>query len=415
MASISPYSKACSCYNSPMENTPTGKKSLIVLSVIGLLVSLQVGFTTFIDSSYLARALMPITPEPDRFVGYIFAATAAIALAFFLVAPRLLRKYGNTKVSLFASITLPLGLLLIALPIPLPLTVLTYLLITLDTTILFAALDIYVSRYVSEAKMGFLHGIFFAMCSLGFMLSPALSGVIAEGYQMSYVYIAAALAALPIPFIIWASFRDFSDPGYEDVPLLPSKELHTAAPDLIPVFSAQFALQTFYVMMTIYIPLYFVEHIGFTYDKFGYIITIALAMFVILPTPFGWLADKFMGEKEMIITGISLMGVSLIAIPMLAEHQQTFWLWALVLIISRIGATATESMSDAFFFKRIEYAHPSLIAFYRRARPLAWLIVPTIGATLLSLRIVDISQLLMLSGIAILFTIFFTARLRDTL
>jgi hypothetical protein len=122
-----------------------------------------------------------------------------------------------------------------------------------------------------------------------------------------------------------------------------------------------------------------------------------------------------MGEKEMIITGMVLMGASLIAIPILADSKQTFMLWALILIVSRIGATATESMSDAFFFKRIEYAHPSLIAFYRRARPLSWLIVPTIGATLLSLRIVDISKLLMLSGIAIILTIFFTAKLRDTL
>lgn len=398
-----------------MENTPTGKRSLIALSTIGLLVSLQIGFTTYIDSSYLSHALSKITAEPDRFVGYIFAATAAIALLYFLLAPRLLRKFGNTKVSIMASSTLPVGLLLIALPLPLPLTILTYLLITLDTTILFAALDVYVSRYVSEEKMGFVHGIFFAMCSLGFMLSPALSGYIAAGYALHYVYIAAALSALPIPFIIWKSFYDFSDPGYENVPLFIGKELHDAAPDLLPVFSAQFALQTFYVMMTVYIPLYFVEHIGFTYDKFGYIITIALAMFVILPTPFGWLADKFIGEKEMIITGMILMGASLIAIPILAEQHHTFLLWAIILIFSRIGATATESMSDAFFFKRIEYAHPSLIAFYRRARPLAWLIVPTIGATLLSLQIVDISHLLMYSGVAIIFTIVLTARLRDTL
>lgn len=398
-----------------MENTPTGKRSLIALSTIGLLVSLQVGFTTFIDSSYLAHALSKFTTEPDRLVGYIFAATAALALFYFLIAPKLLRKFGNTKVSILASSTLPLGLILIALPIPLPLTILTYLLVTLDTTILFASLDIYVSRYVSEAKMGFIHGIFFAMCSLGFMLSPALSGYIAAGYMMNYVYIAAAISALPIPFIIWSAFKDFTDPEYEDVPLLIGKELHDAAPDLLPVFSAQFALQTFYVMMTIYIPLYFVEHIGFTYDKFGYIITIALAMFVILPTPFGWLADRFIGEKEMIITGMVLMGASLIAIPLLAEQHQTFLLWAGILILSRIGATATESMSDAFFFKRIEYSHPSLIAFYRRARPLAWLIIPTIGATLLSLQIVDISQLLMISGVAIILTIALTVRLRDTL
>lgn len=398
-----------------MENTRSGKKSLIALSVIGLLVSLQVGFTTFIDSSYLARALSRFTTEPDRFVGYIFAATAALALVYFLLAPRLLRKYGNTKVSLFASISLPLGLLLLASPIPLPLTILTYLLVTLDTTILFAALDVFIAQYVSEARMGMIHGLFFAMCSLGFMLSPALSGIIAAGYMMSYVYIAAAISALPIPFIIWGGFKNFIDPGYDDVPLLPGKDLHEAAPDLIPVFAAQFALQTFYVMMTIYIPLYFVEHIGFTYDTFGYIITIALAMFVILPTPYGWIADNFIGEKEMIITGMVIMGASLIAIPLLAEQHQTFTLWAGLLIISRIGATATESMADTFFFKRIEHAHPSLIAFYRRARPLAWLIIPTISATLLSLQIVDIDRLLMLSGIAIMVTIVLTAKLRDTL
>jgi MFS family permease len=398
-----------------MENSSHGRRSLIVLSVVGLLASLQVGFTTFIDSSYLSHALSRFTAQPDRFVGYIFAATAGLALFYFLMAPKLMRRFGNTAVALFAAITLPLGLFLIASPIPLPLTILTYLLITLDTTMLFAALDVYISQYVSEAKMGILHGVFFAVCSLGFMLSPAFSGYIAAGYAMHFVYVAAAISALPIPFIIWFALRDFVDPTYDDVPLLIGKELHDAAPDLLPVFAAQFALQTFYVMMTIYIPLYFVEHIGFTYDEFGFVITIALAMFVILPTPYGWLADKFIGEKEMIITGMVIMGISLIVIPLFAEQQQSFALWATLLIISRIGATATESMSDTFFFKRIEYAHPSLIAFYRRARPLAWLIVPTIAATLLSLQVIGISRLLMFSGVAIIFAIALVARLRDTL
>ncbi len=398
-----------------MENTLIGKRSLMILSITGFLTSLEVGFTTYIDSSYLSRALSQYTSTPDRLVGYIFAATAALALLYFIVAPKILRRFGNTNVTLFAASTLPVALFAISMPLHIIPKILTYLLMTLDTTMIYAGLDIYISRYVSEEKMGVLHGVFFAILSLGFMLSPALSGYIASGYALHYVYIAAALSALPIPFFIRYAFKSFKDPHYDDVPLVISKRLHELTPDLFPVFSAQFALQTFYVMMTIYVPLYFVEHIGFTYDRFGYIITMALAMFVILPTPYGWLADKFIGEKEMIITGMVVMGATLIAIPFFAETQQTFFFWALLLIISRIGATATESMADAFFFKRIEYAHPSLIAFYRRARPLAWLIVPTIGATLLTLQIIDISSLLAVSGVAIIGMIALTAKLRDTL
>lgn len=387
---------------------------IIIVSISGFLLSFQLGFTTFIDSMYLSSSLSKYTDFPDRSVGYIYSIAAAITLLVFIFAPKLLRKFGNTKITTILSALLPISLLVLAIQPNIVFILISYLIVALSASIIFTTDDIYISSYAKEEDTGFIRGIYFAIISLGFMFSPALGGYIVEAYGLSYAYYAGALCTLPIPFLTWFTFKNYKDENYEDVPVLPTSKLKADSKDLMPIFWSHFALQSFYAVMTIYIPIYFVEFIGIGYDKFGYLLTIALATFVILPTPLGYIADKYFGEKEMIIIGVMLMGGALVAIPILAKHPQSLLVWGIVLLISRIGATMTESMTDVFFFKKIEHRHPSYVSFYRRTRPLAFLVVPALSAILLGTRLVDISELIMLIGFLIVLTVVFPFKLIDT-
>ncbi len=387
---------------------------IVIISVCGFLLSLQLGLTTFTDSIYLSSALSKYTANPDRSVGYIYALGAAFSLLVFIFAPKLLRKFGNTKITTILGILIPVSLVLIGLNPNILILLVSFLIMSLGASIVFTTDDIYISSYASENDTGFIRGIYFAIISLGFMFAPAIGGYIVTIHGLSYAYFAGAICTIPLSFLTWFTFKNYKDEKYEDVPILPTHKLKAASADLMPIFWSHFALQAFYAIMTIYVPIYFIESLGISYDKFGYILTIALATFVILPAPLGYLADKYFGEKEMITIGIFLMGLSLISIPILAKHPQSILVWGIVLLISRIGATMTESMSDVFFFKKIEHRHPSFVSFYRRTRPLAFLIIPTVSALLLSTRLIDISELLLISGILIMGAVVFPLKLIDT-
>lgn len=390
------------------------KKQIIAISAIGFFLSLQLGFTLFIDSSYLSKILSRVINNPDNIVGYIFASAFLFSLVGMLKFPKLLRRFGVVKVLATAGILLPISLLILFFEPPVILAIIAYFIITVCDVFVLASNDILLPSYMDEENTGLIHGIYFAIISLGFMISPAIAGYLVEAKGLSYAYLAGVFCTFFISFITYFIFKKFKDGKYEDVPVLPNKKLRKSSSDLMPVFWSQFALQAFYAIMTVYAPIYFVEKIGIGHDNFGYILTIALSTFVIMPTFLGYFADKFIGEKEMIITGMLLMSGSLIAIPILARHPQSLIVWGTIIFISRIGATMTESMTDAFFFKKIEHAHPSLVSFYRRARPLAYLSTPAACAILLSTKIIDISQVFLFSGLFIIVMIFQTYKLIDT-
>ncbi len=390
------------------------KWKVIILSVISFLLSLQLGFTTFIDSEFLSHLLKRHTSTPDNYVGYIFAFDSLLGLLIMLFFPKILRKSGARLVLLASSILLPIALFCMYLEPHVAIAIMLGLIITISSTLIFAVSDILLSSYVDDNHTGIARGLYFALMSLGFMISPAISGYVVSTHGLKFAYLLGASCVILLPLISYFPFRKFTDDSYEDVPFLPNKELRKKASDLMPVFWSHFSLQAFYAIMTIYAPLYFIEKIGLGRDEFGYILTIALSTFVILPTFLGYIADKILGEKEMITLGIVLMGLSLISIPILSRHPQSLFVWGIVLFVSRVGATLTESMTDVFFFKKIEHAHPALIAFYRRARPLALFIIPGICAALLSIRLFDISELFILAGILIISCTYFSSKLVDT-
>lgn len=397
-----------------MERLKDIKKPIIIISISGFLLSLQMGFTTFIDSMYISKSLSKYFDNADNFVGYFFALGAILLIIGLTLTPRLLRKFGNTKITILLSILLPISLLLVAYNPNIFILLFSFLLVSISSNMLYTTNSIFVSSFSKEANTGFIFGVYFAILSLGFMLSPAISGYVVESYGLSFSYLAAAICSIPISILTWFTFKNFKDKNYEDVPVLPTKELKKTSPDLMPVFWSHFVLQSFYAIMTIYVPIYFLTTIGLKYTDFGLLLTIALSTFVILPSFLGYLADKYIGEKEMIIMGLILMGLSLVLISVLSKNPQPLYVWGIILFISRIGATMVESMTDVFFIKKIEHQHPSFISFYRKSRPLAFLTVPAISALMLSVNLINISELILISGLLITISTFFPFKLIDT-
>jgi MFS family permease len=397
-----------------MDISQKDRSGIIALSVISFLTSFQLGFTTYVDSSFLSTLLSRYFSYPETYVGYIFTIVALATFSLFLFTPKLLRKFGNRRIALVSACVLPFSLATLSLQPHILLTIIAFTLASLAVTLLYTTSDIFMNAYTKSTNEAFVRSIYFTASSLGFMLSPALAGYLAATYSFSLIYVSAAIAAIPIAFVILKFLRGYTDASYEDVPALPSREMRKHTPDLIPVFIAHAALQVFYSVMTVYAPIFLIQHAGLHYNEFGLIITIALSAFIILPVALGYIADRYIGEKEFIITGTIIMGASLLLLPVFAKTPQSLLVWGALLFVSRIGAAASESMTDAFFFKKIEHVHPSYIAFYRRARPTALLFTPALCSLLLLVPGVTIPHIFLITGMLVLLTLFSSLQLRDT-
>jgi len=132
--------------------------------------------------------------------------------------------------------------------------------------------------------------------------------------------------------------------------------------------------------------------------------------YVIFEYPIGILADKYIGEKEMMGVGffvltISTAWIAFVTIPSVA-------LWALIMFTTRVGASLVEVTTESYFFKQTKSSDAQIISFFRITRPLAYVC----GALLASLSLLYLPFNLLFVVLAILMipALFLTLDIIDT-
>ena len=141
--------------------------------------------------------------------------------------------------------------------------------------------------------------------------------------------------------------------------------------NVLRIYYISFLLEFFYALMIIYTPLYLLE-LGFSWAEIGKIFTVMLLPFVLLQYPAGYLADKKLEERDMIIFSLIIMAFSTFFIFFISS--KSLILWALILFCTRIGASLIEVLRDSYFYKRIDCRDVDIINFFRSVRPMAYII-----------------------------------------
>jgi MFS family permease len=384
--------------------------------------SAQVSLTIYVDSSFLKDAIMH-TPsliemglwsDPEDMVGTVYTFASLITILALLYAPRILRRIGNYQWTLGLFMLQTFLLLSLALSSNGWFIVPLFIVESALVSILYFNFDIFLERYSSDEHTGVIRGLFLTIGSIAWLLPPMIAGNIIDNAGYSVVYLSAAIILLPVIFLLRCCMSDFKDLTYEDVPLLPSRDIIAANPNVWRGMACGFFLQFFYAWMIIYTPLLLHDHLGFTWSEIGFLLTLALTAFVIFPSPLGWLADKVMGEKELMILGFLLMGITSFIIPSLAATGASFVTWVVVLFIGRTGASTVEAMTETYFFKQIDGHDAGLIGYFRRMRPLAFIAAPLIASFLLQFAWFSIIDLFSILGIVMFFAIYFPLRIVDT-
>jgi MFS family permease len=377
-----------------------------IIYVLVFLFTLHVTPGTYINSSFLEQFV------GEGGVGIVYAIASLVTIGGFFSIRPLLSRFGNYKTFLSALTLELISLTLMSIPTLSPSILLSaYILGFTMRSIAFFHLDIFLEDASSDDKTGSIRGFYLTMMNLSFLIGPFIAGFLITDAMYWKVYLISGIILLPSLFITFKYLRHFKDPVYVPFAFIPTCKTILSNRDIRSVFEMGSLLRFFYSWMIIYTPIYLVQHIGFSISETTFIIGIALVPFILFQSFFGYLADKFLGEKELLVFGFLVLAFFTSAMAFFP--YTSFWAWVGILFLTRIGASAVEVMSETYFFKKIRSSDVNIISMYRMTRPFVYLFSPLIGSLLL--LIVDIRFLFLFLGIIMLYGVRYSLMIKDTL
>jgi len=242
-------------------------------------------------------------------------------------------------------------------------------------------------------------------------VSPFLSSlIVGSSGDFTTVYLISSLTLIPIIIILFFFFSDFSDPEYDEIDLFSAIRTFWEQSNIRNVFLSHFSLQIFFVSMVVYTPLYLTNQIGLTWTEFGIAIFCGQMAYVLFEYPIGIIADKYIGEKEMMALGWMIIIIAVSSMAFVTEPSVV--IWSVIMFMTRFGASFVEVTTESYFFKQTKSSDAQVISFFRITRPLSYVL----GAVIASLALLYLPFNLLFLIFAAMFipAMFFTSSIVDT-
>ncbi|MBX4195593.1 MFS transporter [Candidatus Parcubacteria bacterium] len=375
---------------------------LVVIFLAEFFFSLHFAATLYINSSFLEHFFGLQT------IGILYVAGALGNAALFLLAPRLLNKFG-TRGFLFLFLFFTLGSTIGAAYAFGPYDAAIFFLIYASvSTMVYYALDIMLEEDTANRKTGEIRGIYLTLANIAFAAGPILITLLGTDEKFKYFYLAAALLLLPLIILVLFFLRSKHPRRKYTGHSLPFL-LWWKRKAVRRVTFARFILEFFFGMMAIYTPIYLHGHIGFSWTEIGVIFSIMLLPFIIFEWPAGILADRFYGEREIMSWGFFITFVSLLFIPGLGKEAIP---WAVALFFTRVGASVIEITTESYFFKHVSSNDSGLISIFRLSRSAGLIFGAAAGA--LAIASLPFYSIYIILAFAVLLGLRESMRLVDT-
>lgn len=378
-------------------------KNLNLIYLTSFLFTLPLALTSYINSSLLEQYI------DKNYVGLVYVFASILTILGMLELPKILSKYGNRKVSIYASIVSFFSLILVAFSKIDFLSIIGFVLYFISNYFLIATLDIFIEHFSKNKNIGKFRGLYLSITSIAWVLSQVISGSIIARSSFLGIYLFSSFFMILVVFLFTNNFQNFKDRIYNKVQI--SKTIKTFWRDegLLKIYLVNFILKFFFSWMVIYSTIYLHENIGFSWQEIGFIFAIMLTPFVFLSYPLGKLSDKI-GEKKLLIYGFIFTIFATLLIPLI--KVKIIWIFILILFLSRIGASTIETMSESYFFKKINEEDADEMAFFRNTGPMSFLIAP-LFATIFLLFIPSFEYLFYILGAILMLGLFISLRIRD--
>lgn len=383
--------------------------SFNAMYVAMLILSLHWAIVLYINSTYLAQFIS------GEAIGTLYTIGSALTLITFLIIARVLRAVGNYSLTLglaVAEIVVLLGLAAAdSLRVAVPLFVLHQAIVPL----LLFNLDVFTEKLIgpNEGITGGTRGLVLTIMSIAGAVAPLAAGfLVQEGAArpFMYVYLASAGFMLLFCYSIVRNFKSFSDAPYDQIKVLSAFRAFWVQRNVRYVFLAHFLLQLFFSWMVIYIPLYLASALNFSWSEIGSILFVALTAYVFFEYGIGVLADRYIGEQEMMGIGFLILAVTTSYIAYLDAPLLIPWM--VTLFMTRVGAALVETTTESYFFKNTDASSADAISFFRASRPLAYIAGALLGS--LTLLYIPFNYAFLILGILMLPGIALSLALEDS-
>ncbi|MEK7063032.1 MAG: MFS transporter [Patescibacteria group bacterium] len=341
----------------------------------GFLLAVHYASVAYVNSSLLTQFVQ------NKTLGILYIVGSILSLISLVLAPSFLRKIGNKKTLLIFILleifaVLGMGSFEAAL-----LIIFLFLLHQAAESMLYFSLDIELEEQTKiESATGSKRGIFLTTQNIAWVLSPFAISFLISGNNLENAYFLSGLALMPLFLIALLFFKKIKNAEARNTHFLSALSALYKEKDKAKIVGAQFVLNFFFSWMIIYLPL-LLNEIGFGWDKIGLLLTIMLLPYLFFELPAGILADRKFGEKEALILGFLIMVFSTAVIPFL--QTPVFWIWAVILFATRIGASLVEISSESYFFKHVKEIDTGAISLFRMARPFSFILAPLLSIPIL--------------------------------
>lgn len=366
--------------------------------------SLSLALTAYVNSSFLSENL------GSEVVGVVYASAALLTIIGLEVMPRFIKKIGNRNTILSLIVTNIAALAFLRLGLGQYQVATAFIIFNTTNTLIWYCLDIFVEHFSSDKKVGSIRGTYLSLVNLAWLFAPILAGLIVSRLGFSSLYTIVMVFLVAVGIIIRFALKSYQDSKYRALSTLGAIRTLIGRPDLFRITIVNFTLQFFYAWMVVYSPLYLHEVHGIPFETIGVMFTIMLVAFVIFQYPVGRLIDIIHHERQFLQVGILIMAVATFFFGYLLTENNVLIL-ALVLFVSRIGASIIEVVSEGYFFRSISDADAEIISLFRMSTPLAYLIAPLLATIILIFT--TYNTLFMILGGLILLALFALDRLSN--
>lgn len=323
-------------------------------------------------------------------------AGAALSILSYIIAPIIIRKLGNyttTVLLICVEIALYYGLVTSSSS---ELLATLFIIQSAVSLLIGFSLDIFLEGYSAGHNVGTIRGLYSATINASWVMGPLIGSILINGtsdYRSTYL---ASLAILfPLLYLVYRNFPRFHDPDYTHPS--PWQLIKNIANNrsLTKLFYINIILNTFYSWMVVYSPIYLNKNIGFSWEEIGIIFVIMLLPFPLIQYPLGKMTDKRYGEKTIMAIGFAIMGVATIFLSLFEVKDLA--VWAILFLVTRIGAAMAEIMMEVYLFKTISTTDASVLGSFRLTRPMSFFFSSSI--MIIGLLILDFRSMFIVIGL----------------
>lgn len=350
-----------------------------VLYIGNFLSAVHFFLIVYVIGPYLATFL------PDNQTGLVVAAGAVGTLIAFPFMPHIARRFGVRKSAIAVASLIAVALMVLAGQPPFWIAAFCLALVCATTPFIQYLLDLLVEAISTDStQTGRIRALFITSGNVALISAPLIIAfLLGDTSEYWRVFLVASLSLTP--FITLLLFEKLPEhPPTHQAKLLDSCRCLLERADVRATIFANGVLQFFYHLAPLYIPLYLHGVLGIPWSELGWMFAVMLLPFVLIEYPAGYIADRWLGEKEMLIAGFTITGVSFAALAFVTTTTPLLVLLA-ILVATRIGSALVEAMVDGHFFKRVTTEDANTTTLYRMTRPVSALIAPLSASLLLLL------------------------------